>query len=133
LVVLALGGFLTLVVLGQLVDLVRDASNHYRHGGSAEVLGPRLQAILTSLGQDPEQLHQLLVSAAESIAANVGQTATRVVAASLGGIIIVVLTGITGYFLLREGERLTAWFVGALPIPDNQVRELARSFRDVTR
>jgi len=132
-VMLALGGLLTLVVLGQLVDLARDVSDDYRRGGSAEVLGARLQGLLTSLGQDPEKLRQELVSATANVAANVGQIATRVVAASLGGILIIVLTAITGYLLLREGERLTEWFVGALPLPDNQVRELTCNFREVTQ
>ena len=133
LVMLGLGGFLTLIVLGQLVDLARDVANHYRHGGSAEVLGVRLQGLLTSLGQDPERLREELVTASENVAANVGQTATRLVAASLGGIIVIVLTAVTGYHLLREGEREKEWLVAALPLPHNQVRELARDFLDVTR
>lgn len=133
LVLLALGGLLTLVVLGQLVDLAREVSEHYRHGGSAEVLGARLQEILTSLGQDPEKLRGELVSISDGIAANLGRAATRLVTASLGGVLVVVLTAITGYFLLREGARLTEWFIGALPLPDNQVRELADNFREVTQ
>jgi len=133
LVMLAFGGLLTFVVLGQLVDLARDVSDRYAHGGSAEVLGARLQAILTSLGQDPEQLRQELVSATEDAAANLGRTAARFASASLGGVLVIVLTVITAYFLLREGARLTEWFVGVLPLPDAQVRELARNFRDVTQ
>ena len=133
LIALGMGGFLTLVVLGQLVDLAHEVSNHYRHGGSAEVLGPRLQAILTSMGQDPETVRVELVSATDRAAANLGQTVSHVVAASLGGILGVALTAITGYYLLREGVRQTAWFVRALPLPDDQVRELARSFGDVTK
>jgi len=133
LITLGLGGVLTLVVLEQLVDLARDMSNHYRYGGSAEVLGARLQAILTSLGQDPETVRLELVSATERIAANLGQTVSSLVAASLGGILAIVLTAITGFYLLREGVRQTAWLVGVLPLPDAEVRELARSFGDVTK
>jgi predicted PurR-regulated permease PerM len=133
LAVLAVGGFFTLVVLGQLIDLARATSDQYRHGGSAEVLGERLQRILTSLGQNPEQIRQEVVSVTENVARNLGQTATRLVEASLSGILVVVLTAITGYFLLREGERLTEWLVGALPLPDDQVRELTRNFREVTQ
>jgi predicted PurR-regulated permease PerM len=132
-VALALGGFLTVVGLRQLIDLARDVSSHYRHGGSAEVLGERLQGLLTSLGQDPEKIRQELVSTTDDIAGNLAQTVSRLIAASLSGMIVIVLTAITGYYLLREGARQTEWLVRALPLPDEQVRELARNFRDVTK
>jgi predicted PurR-regulated permease PerM len=133
LIALVLGGVLTLVVLGQLIDLARDLADHYRHGGSAEVLGARTQALLTSLGQDPEKIRTELAAAAESFAANLGNTASRLVQASLEAFLFAILTAITGYFLLREGERQTAWLVRMLPLPDEQVRELANSFRDTTQ
>jgi predicted PurR-regulated permease PerM len=130
---LALATFMTVVVLGQLVPTVRAAAEQYRHGGSEELLGLHLQAILTSLGQDPEQLRLHFISATDKFAANAAGMAGGLVAASLEGLLVVVFTAITSYYLLRKGERATAWMVDVLPMPDRQVRELVRNFREVTR
>ena len=91
------------------------------------------QYVPRPIGQDPATLRQELVSAPERLAANLGHTATQLVAASLGGILVVVLTAVTAFFLLREGARQTAWLVKALPLPDREVRELARNFQEVTQ
>jgi predicted PurR-regulated permease PerM len=133
LVALGLGAAMTVAILGQAIELARDLSDHYRHGGTAEVLGPRLQAALTALGQDPKTLRMELVSKTDAIATNIGGVASRLVSASVGGVLAVAFTGITAYYLLRQGERLTDWLVAALPLPDAQVRELVRSFGEVTR
>jgi len=130
---LALVGYLTLVVLGQIVQTARSAAEQYRHGGSAELLGLRLQAILTSLGQDPEQIRLHVIAATDTLAADAAGTAGRLVAASLGGILVVVFTFITSFYLLRKGDRLTTWIVEAVPLPDRQVWELVRNFREVTQ
>jgi len=130
---LALATFMTVVVLGQLVPTARAAAEQYRHGGSEELLGLHLQAILTSLGQDPEQLRLHFISATDKFAANAAGMAGSLVAASLEGLLVVVFTAITSYYLLRKGERATAWMVDVLPLPDRQVRELVRNFREVTR
>lgn len=130
---LALIGALTLVVLGQLVELAKSVADHYRHGGSAEVLGPRVQELLASVGQGPEELRVQLVGLSESVARNLGGNATHLVGASMGGLLTLVLTAITAYFLLRDGERMSDWLIQLIPLRDDQMRELVRSFREVTR
>ena len=130
---LALAAFFAVVVLGQLIDMARDLSNVYKHGGSTEVVGARLQAMLTSLGQDPARLSAELATVTDSLANNLGGAASRFLAASMSGILAFVFTAITSYYLLHQGARLSDWFVGTLPLPDSQGQELVENFRDVTR
>ena len=130
---LGLIGFFAVAVLGQLLEMARDTSNLYQQGGSTAVVGVRLQAFLTSIGQDPARLSTELASVTESFAKSLGGSASRLFAASMSGILAIVFTAITSYYLLHQGARLSDWFVGALPLPDSQGQELVENFRDVTR
>ncbi len=130
---LAVLGFVLAIVSTQLVQLARTASEHYKHGGTAELLGPKLHGFLARVGVDPETLVGKVAQAAEAAAGNVAHATGTLVAFSLGGVVVVVFAALTSYYLLREGEEITAWLVDVLPLPDGQVWELVRNFRDVTQ
>lgn len=134
-IVLALAalGFVLAVVSAQLLEIGKAASQHYQHGGVAELVGPRFNALLLHLHVDAGTILQRIAAAAEAAAGNVARTTGTLVAASLGSLLVVVFAALTSYYLLLDGAAITAWFVRVLPLPEGQVWELVRNFRDVTR
>jgi predicted PurR-regulated permease PerM len=120
-------------VLRQILAMVRTFADQLRHRSASELLSPRITELLGAIGENPEHLQQKLLDASGSIATSLGADATRLLAASFGAVVTVILTVITAYYLLRNGERFTSWFVAILPLPDGEVWELVRNFRDVAR
>lgn len=133
LLTLVVAGFVLALVSAELVQVAQSAREHYQHGGTAELLGPRLHAFFVSLGLHPDTLAQRLSAAAEAMAGDVARATGAVVAFSVSGIIVLIFTALTSYYLLREGRRIVAWLTEVLPLPEAQFRELTRDFRDVTR
>jgi predicted PurR-regulated permease PerM len=130
---LATVGLVLAIVSSQLVSLGRAANEHFRHGGAAELLGPRLNALLVRLHVDSGTILQVIGQAAEAAAGNVAHATGTILAASVGSLLALIFAALTSFYLLREGAEITAWFVRVLPLPDGQVWELVRNFRDVTR
>ncbi len=130
---LATMAFVVTVVTSQLVVAARSAREHYQHGGTAELLGPTLSALLERVGLHPAELLQKLSQSFEALAGNAARVTGAVVITSLNSILIIIFAALTTYYLLREGAEITRWLVDALPLPDAQVWELVNNFRDVTR
>jgi len=133
LVSLATLGLVLAIVSSQLVSIGRSANEHFRHGGAAELLGPRLNAFLIRLHVDSGTILQVIGQAAEAAAGNVAHATGTILAASVGTLVALVFAALTSFYLLREGAEITSWFVRIVPLPDGQVWELVRNFRDVTR
>jgi predicted PurR-regulated permease PerM len=74
-----------------------------------------------------------VANAADTVAGSVGKFLTALLAGTFSGLFILIFTALTSYYLLVEGEKATRWFVDVTPLPDSQVWELVRNFRDVTR
>ena len=130
---LAIFGFVLAVVSTQLLQTARTVRDQYQHGGAAEVLGPALTGLLVRIGLAPEDLGRHFSQGFEAMAGNVARATGTVVAFSLGGLVMVIFAALTSYYLLREGAEITAWIVDVLPLPDGQVWELVKNFRDVTQ
>jgi predicted PurR-regulated permease PerM len=125
--------FLLTVVSAELVSFARSALEHYKHGGTRELLGPRLSALLQSAGGEPESVLKRVAQSAEAAAGRLAELTGTIVVTSLNGLVVLIFTALTSYYLLREGGRILDWLVGALPLPPEQVLELAKDFRDVTQ
>jgi predicted PurR-regulated permease PerM len=132
-VVLGLITFLVFIVGHRMVELAQSIAARYQNRGPAGLLGRDVTRFLTRLGLEPEDIQQRVVDTVHSAAEMVGRSATGFVAGIFSAIFIFLFTGITSYYLLREGREGTHWLVEMVPLPNGQVEEIAKDVRDVTR
>jgi len=132
-VCLALGALFSFVLLRQLISMVRGFTARAQHETPEQMLGPRLSDSLARLGENPARLQQHLTALSTDAAQHLAVGATAVLAASFGAMLIIIFTAITSYYLLRNGVQFTNWFVRVLPLPDGEVWELVKNFRDVAQ
>ena len=136
-VVLLLGAavlaFLFIVVGGRVVEFAKDASKRYQTHGAAGLVPHGAIPLLARLGIDAATVREHIANTADAVAGSVGKLVTAVLAGTFTGMFILIFTALTSYYLLVEGEHATQWFVDVTPLPDSQVWELVRNFRDVTR
>ncbi len=130
---LVLTVLLSIVMLRQVLGMARSFSARTLLETPNQMLGPRLSALLASVGENPARLQQHLTTASSALAERLAESATAVLAASAEALLIIIFTGITSYYLLRNGSRFAAWFVSLLPLPDGEGWELVLNFRDVAR
>ena len=125
--------FVFTVVSQQLIAFARSSMEHYRHGGTAELFGPVISAKLRAFGSQPDEVVQKLSASMEAVAGDLAKVTGTVLAFSVHGLLITIFAALTAYYLLREGRQITDWFIGAMPLPREQVVELVKNFRDVTQ
>ena len=131
-------GALVLGLLGSLVGtrglaFAREANQRYTDGGVEGLLGPGLTGLLASMGLDPEMVRKQVADAIAALAAGLGHVAATLIGRFFSGLFVLILTGITCFYLLLQGEDATRWFVDVLPLPDRQVWVLVRNVRDAMR
>jgi predicted PurR-regulated permease PerM len=125
--------FLVTIVGARLVEFAREAGKRYQTKGAAGLFPPGVLPLLDRLGIDPSTVREHVANAADTVAGSVGKFLTALLAGTFSGLFILIFTALTSYYLLVEGEKATRWFVDVTPLPDSQVWELVRNFRDVTR
>jgi predicted PurR-regulated permease PerM len=125
--------FLFAVVGERIVEFAREASRRYQTRGAAGLMPHDALPLLEKLGVDPSTVREHVGRAAETVAGSMGRLLAALVAGTFSGVFTLLFTALTSYYLLVEGERATRWLVDMMPLPDSQVWELARNFRDVTR
>ena len=126
-------GLLVSVVGTRVVAFAREATQRYTAGGADALLGPGLTSLLGSIGLDPEVVRKQVADGVAAIAAGLGHLAASLIARFFSGVFVLILTGITCFYLLLQGEDATRWFVDVLPLPDRQVWALVRNVRDAMR
>jgi predicted PurR-regulated permease PerM len=129
----AMVAFLFAVVGERIVEFAREASKRYQSRGAAGLMPHDALPLLEKLGVDPSTVREHVGRAAETVAGSMGRLLAALVAGTFSGVFTLIFTALTSYYLLVEGERATRWLVDMMPLPDSQVWELARNFRDVTR
>ena len=87
---------------------------------------PQLLSLLQSVGIDPERLQAQLASGAASRALAIGQDTMRV---TVFFFLMIYLL----FFFLRDGRRLLAGLIHALPFGDERERHLLGRFAEVSR
>ena len=133
LLALATLAFLVFVVGHRVVQLVQEFAARYEKEGAAGLLGTDLNALLSRVGLQPDDVNQRIVETARDFAAFLGKGATSLVAGLFSAVFIFTFTAITSYYLLREGKEGAWWLVEMVPLPNGQVAEIVSDVRDVTR
>ena len=94
---------------------------------------PVVQEFLDRFGLDLGPLRDQLSGAAITVSQFLAQNAARLGSGTVQWFISLVLTLYLAFFMLRDGERLVALLVRALPLGDERERVLFAKFAEVTR
>lgn len=105
---------------GQYIDQVRSAF-------------PAVQTLLEQFDIDMNKLRATATDAAVATSRFLAQNALAVGQSTFGFFLKLALMLYMAYFLLRDGRRLTAALVEALPLGDERERLLFKKFAEVTR
>jgi predicted PurR-regulated permease PerM len=125
--------FLVAVVGARVVEFAKEAGKRYVSSGASGLVPRGTLPLLAKLGIDPATVREHVGRAAETVAGSVGRVVTAILTGTFSGLFVLIFTALTSYYLLVEGEKATRWLVDMTPLPDSQVWELVRNFRDVTR
>ncbi|GAC1605586.1 MAG: hypothetical protein NVS4B10_19210 [Myxococcales bacterium] len=125
--------FLVTVVGARVVVFAKEAAKSYQTKGAAGLVPHGTIPLLARIGIDPATVREHVATAADTVAGSVGKLLTALLAGTFSGLFVLIFTALTSYYLLVEGEKATRWFVDVTPLPDSEVWELVRNFRDVTR
>ncbi|MEX1147449.1 MAG: AI-2E family transporter [Sphingomonadales bacterium] len=94
---------------------------------------PGLQGLLERFGMDIDDLKERVSEAAITFSQFVAENAVRLGQNTLQFFVSLALMLYMTFFLLRDGPRLTALLMRALPLPAGQERVLVDRFKQVTR
>lgn len=94
---------------------------------------PVVQEFLDRFGLDLGPLRDQLSGAAITVSQFLAQNAARLGTGTVQWFISLVLTLYLAFFMLRDGDRLVALLVRALPLGDERERVLFAKFAEVTR
>ncbi len=133
---------LPLMAIG--VAVTREAANVYQRVESgainvqapidaAERAMPQVTRVLERFGLDVDRLRQSLSGLAVTVSRFLASQALSIGQNALRLLLMIAVTLYLLFFFLRDGDRLTAAIVRALPLGDVRERRLMRRFARITR
>ncbi len=132
-VLLGIFAFFGAVLLKQALAVAGTVAEKAKQGQLMQSLPPQVSHYLSAVGQDPQQLQQRISGLVNEAAGAVANIVPRVVGASFAMILVIIFTAITCFYLLKHGVEFTRWLVRVIPLPDGEVWELVKNFRDTAR
>ncbi len=131
-VTLAIGVGL-LVVLGilvvrEVIHFLTELAPGVAHSGLEWLHSPAVRRLLHRAGSSPEQLQRELGQAAAQLAAHLTTLLGSLLSVTSHGLVTLVFTAITSYYLLLEGPALANFIVRLLPLPPDETRALIGAF-----
>ncbi len=129
--------FTTTSVVNQIVDLVQKIQsgeiNIEDYVSKFDGAFPTVEYWLQRLGIDMENLRQRTIDSAMSSGKFLAQHTLIIGQNAFGFVLDVGLMLYVAFFLLRDGEKLIALMIKALPLGDRRERLLFKKFAEVTR
>jgi len=98
LVGLALAVFFGAILLRQVLSIVHAFADRSKQQTPEQMLGPSISNFLASVGENPARLQQHIANVSNDAAGVVANSATRVLAASFGVLLVIIFTAITSYY-----------------------------------
>jgi predicted PurR-regulated permease PerM len=132
-IALGIALFFGSMLIHQALAMAVSFADRAKNESPEQILGPAISSALAGFGENPERLKEHLGQLSSEAAGMVGSGAKLILSASAGMLLVIIFTAITSYYLLVHGSRFTKWLVMVIPIPDAEVWELVKKFRDVTR
>jgi predicted PurR-regulated permease PerM len=134
-VTLALGmavvAFVGFVVVRELVHFLGANVPKYAADGMIWLHSRRTLGLLRRLGSSPEQVISAAQGYAATLVAHLTAVAGDVLAVTSHGVLTLVFTAATSYYLLLEGRALARFVIRLLPFPPSETRALMHEFHEV--
>jgi len=132
-IALGIAFFFGSMLIHQALTMAVSFAERAQSESPEQILGPGISTALAAVGENPARLKEHLAQLSSETAGMVASGAKMILAASAGMLLVIIFTAITSYYLLVHGTRFTKWFVMIIPLPDAEVWELVKKYRDVTR
>lgn len=122
--------FIAVVVVRELIRAFSDGSvRGYVDAAVSWLHGSRMTSLLARFGENPDHLLERLRESAAGASAWLSTVLTSLVSVTSNGLLTLILTAITSYYLLIEGRTLAEFFLRILPLPPEETRALMSEFR----
>jgi predicted PurR-regulated permease PerM len=123
--------FMGYFVLRELLHYLTHVAPGHTAGFAKWLSSPRVTRTLAHLGQSPESIMKQVNSYGHSAVTHLSDIVGGLLAATSNGVLIVVFTTITSYYLLLEGPALARFAIRMLPLPQPETRALMHEFHEV--
>jgi predicted PurR-regulated permease PerM len=104
-----------------------------KHAGAVErwLRSAHVSRMLSRLGQSPEGVIKQAQAYGHSAVTHLSDVVGGVLAVTSHGLLTIIFTTITSYYLLLEGPALARFLIRMVPLPQPETRALMHEFHDV--
>jgi predicted PurR-regulated permease PerM len=125
--------FIGYVVLREIVRFFSDGHLQEHVRGIVQWVHSRpAVSVLARVGENPEHLIESVRERAASVSTWMSTALSSLLAVTSNGVLTLILTAITSYYLLLEGRALADFLLRVLPLPAEETRSLMREFREAS-
>jgi predicted PurR-regulated permease PerM len=117
-----------ILVVREVIHFLTDVAPHLAHSGIAWIKSARMTTLLHRVGSSPEQLQRQAGEQASHLASHLTALLGSALSVTSHGIVTLIFTAITSYYLLIERRGVVALVVRLLPLPPEQTRALIHEF-----
>jgi predicted PurR-regulated permease PerM len=118
------------VVIRELIRFLTGPGRDWLERGADWLNSPHAARALARLGETPDQVKETLRSYGQGLTTHLTELLTGLVAATSSGVLTIVFTATTLYYVLLEGHALVELLERLVPLPRDESRALVREFRD---
>lgn len=119
------------VVVRELLHYLTDVGPRHARAFERWLDSPHVARMLGHLGQSPAAVMRQVEAYGHSAIAHLTDVVGGLLAATSHGVLIVVFTTITSYYLLLEGPALARFLIRMVPLPQPETRALMHEFHEV--
>jgi predicted PurR-regulated permease PerM len=121
--------FFGFVVVRELLRFLSDNAQDYAMEGEHWLRSRYVRGLIGRIGVTPDQVFSTMTNAAGSLSTHLTSILGSLVSVTSNGVITLLFTAITTYYLLLEGKGLATFIVRLLPLPPAQTKTLMTEFR----
>jgi predicted PurR-regulated permease PerM len=123
--------FMTYFVVREILVYLTDVAPRHAASFARWLHSERITHLLHRVGQTPDGLMHQVEGYGRSAVTHLTDIVGGVLAATSHGILVVIFTTITSYYLLLEGPALARFVVRMVPLPQPETRALMHEFYEV--
>lgn len=118
------------VVVRELLHFLTDALPQHSAEAERWLHSARVQRLLDHMGQTPVTVTKQFQSYGHSAVTHLSDVVGGVLSLTSNGILTIIFTTITSYYLLLEGPALARFLVRMVPLPQPETRALMHEFHE---
>lgn len=123
--------FMTYFVVRELLVYLTDVAPHHAQLAERWLHSARVTRLLHHAGQTPDGLMKQVQGYGHAAITHLTEIVGGVLTATSNGLLVIIFTTITSYYLLLEGPALARFAVRMVPLPQPETRALMHEFHEV--